>query len=193
MASAIGKTRCATCGKGNAILKCGGCAQDFCYNHFGDHRQQLNTRFEEIEVTRDVFRQTLSEQMATTQKNSLMQQIDHWEKESIDKIRKAAEEARQILRRHTNKHFQQVEVTLNNLTDQLRQSRGENDFVETDLHRWNKQLTQLTNELNHPLYSLQQDTKPLVNQIHVEIQASKYDNVTQSSSKVVLQLCPIMA
>lgn len=172
MASATGKTRCRTCAKGNAILKCGGCAQDFCYNHFGDHRQLLNTKFEEIEVNRDIFREKLSKQMVDMQKCSLMQQIDQWENESIDKIRQAAEEARQILRQHTNKHFQQAEVKLSDLTDQLKQSRGENDFVETDLQRWNEQLIQLTNELNLPLYSLQQDTKPLVNQIHVKIEAS---------------------
>jgi chromosome segregation ATPase len=175
MATATGKSRCATCDKGNAILKCGGCTQDFCYNHFGDHRQQLNTQLGEVEVNRDLFRQTLSEQTAEPQKHSLIKQIDQWERDSIKKIRQATEEARQTLLQHTNTHIKHIEVKLNKLTDQLRQGREENDFVETDLRHWNEQLTQLTNELNKQSnISLRHDSKPFVTKLYVEIAIRKY-------------------
>src|SRR5690348_3051897 len=115
MATATGRSQCATCGKGNAILKCGGCTQDFCYNHFGNHRQQLNTQLEEVEVNRDLFRQVLTEQMAEPQKHPLIKQIDEWERDSINKIRQTAQEARQILLQHTPGHIKQVEIKLNTL------------------------------------------------------------------------------
>lgn len=174
MASGIGKSQCATCGKEKAILKCGGCAQDFCYNHFGQHRQELDGKLEEVEVSRDMLRQTLSEQIAETQKHPLVQQIDQWENESIKKIQQTAEEARELLRQHTTAHVKRVEIMLSNLTDQLRQGRGDNDFVETDLHRWTEQLTELTTKLNNPSnISLRQHTKPLVTQLYVEIKTGK--------------------
>ena len=174
MATATGKSRCITCGKEKAILKCGGCSQDFCYNHFGDHRQELYKQLEEVEVNRDLFRQILTEQTAKPQKHPLIQQIDKWERDSIKKIRQTAEEARQILLQHTTGHIKQIEIKLNKLTNQLKQSREENDFFETDLRQWNEQLTQLTNELNKPSnIALRQDSKPFVTKLYVDIKTGK--------------------
>jgi hypothetical protein len=174
MATATGRSRCATCGKEKAILKCGGCTQDFCYDHFGDHRQQLKVQLEEVEVNRDLFRQSLTEQTAAPQTHPLIQQIDQWERDSINKIRQTAQEARQLLLQHTNRHVKQVEVKLNKLTDQLRQGREENDFVETDLRHWNEELIQLTDELKKPSnINLRHDSKPFVTKLYVEIAAGK--------------------
>jgi len=175
MATTTSKSRCATCGKENAILKCGGCSQDFCYNHFGNHRQQLNSQLEEVEINRDLFRQTLSEQTSNPQKHLLIQQIDRWERDSISQIQQTAEEARQIIFQHTTGHMKQVEVKLDQLTSELRKSREENDFVETDLRAWIERLTQLTNELNRPSnISLRYDSKPFVSKIYVDITTGKH-------------------
>ncbi|CAF2808119.1 unnamed protein product [Rotaria sp. Silwood2] len=48
------------CQKAKGISKCEGCSKIFCYNHFGDHRQELNQQLDEVEVTCDLFRQTLN-------------------------------------------------------------------------------------------------------------------------------------
>jgi uncharacterized FlaG/YvyC family protein len=175
MATAVGRSRCATCGKENAILKCGGCTLDFCYNHFGDHRQELNIQLEEVEVNRDLFRQTLSEQTAEPEQHLLIKQIDQWECDSIEKIRQAAQEARQMLLQNaTTRDIKHIEVKLNELTNQIRQGREENDFVETDLRHWNEQLTELTKELNKPSnISLRHDSKPFVTKLYVEIATGK--------------------
>ncbi|CAF5087948.1 unnamed protein product, partial [Rotaria sp. Silwood1] len=164
MATAItDRNLCDTCDKAKGISKCEGCAKIFCYSHFGDHRQELNQQLDEVEVIRDLYRQTLTEQTADPQRDGLVQQINDWEKDSIKKIQETAEEARQILFRHRNGHIKQIEVKLNKLTDQLRQSRQENDFVETDLHQWKEQLSQLSRELtNSSSIILQQDLEPLV-------------------------------
>jgi chromosome segregation ATPase len=174
MATAAGRNRCVTCEKVKATSRCGGCLQEFCYNDFGHHRQELNKQLDEVEVTRDLFRQTLTDQTTDPQKHSLIQQINDWERDSIRKIRQAAEEARQTLLKHTTGHMRQVEIDLNELTGQLRQRREENDFFETDLYHWNEELTRLTKELAKPSnINLRQDTKPLVNKIAVDITSGK--------------------
>jgi hypothetical protein len=174
MATAAGRNRCVTCEKVKATSRCGGCLQEFCYNDFGHHRQELNKQLDEVEVTRDLFRQTLTDQTTDPQKHSLIQQINDWERDSIQKIRQAAEEARQTLLKHTTGHMRQVEIDLNELTGQLRQRREENDFFETDLYHWNEELTRLTKELAKPSnINLRQDTKPLVNKIAVDITSGK--------------------
>jgi uncharacterized FlaG/YvyC family protein len=161
---------CDACGKAKGISKCEGCSKIFCYKHFGDHRQELNRQLDEVEVSRDLFRQTLTEQTTEPQKHTLVQQINEWERDSINKIHRTANEAREILLKHTTQNITEIEVKLNELTDQLRQNREENDFVETDLRQWKKQLTQLTQKLSKPLnISLQQDSRPLVTKICVDV------------------------
>jgi DNA repair exonuclease SbcCD ATPase subunit len=172
--STSGKTRCVTCGKDKAIFKCGGCQQDFCYNHSTDHRQELGRQLDELEVTRDLFRETLTEKTDQTQNLPLMQQIDQWERDSINKIRQTAEEAREDLIKYTDKHIRQTETKLHRLTDQLRQSREENDFVETDLQRWNEELTQLMNQLAKASnITVRQDSIPLISKISVDVSAGQ--------------------
>ncbi len=127
MATATGKARCVICGKEKSSYICGGCSQEFCFNHLADHKQELSKQFDGIEVNRDLFRQTLTEQTSNPQKHELIQQIDLWERDSIRKIRQTAEEARQLVLENTTGHIRELETKLNKLTHQLRQSREEND------------------------------------------------------------------
>jgi hypothetical protein len=175
MAATTVKNRCAVCGKEKATLRCGGCSKDFCFTHVADHRQELSKEMDEIEVTRDLFRQTLTEQTSQPRKHPLMQKINTWERDSINKIRQSAEQARQLLLQHTTGHMAAMEVELNKLTDQLRQSRQEDDFFETDLSRWKSKLIRLTETLNKPLnISVREDSTSLVTKILVDVSTSKY-------------------
>jgi chromosome segregation ATPase len=111
----------------------------------------------------------------------LIQQIDQWERESINEIRRRADEARQLLLMHTTNHIAEIEVKLAKLTDQLRQNREENDFVETDLNHWKDELTRLTKELAQPQnVCIRQDTSSLVKNILVDV-SSKYLSFAQDS------------
>ncbi|CAF1339206.1 unnamed protein product [Adineta ricciae] len=168
MAAANGRIRCFTCNKEKATSKCAGCLKDFCYNHLGDHRQQLAIHLDEIEVQRDLFRQTLTEQATDPQTHPLIEEIEQWKNDSIDKIHKTAEELKQILFEHTSRHTHQLEGKLNTLTNQIRECREENDIMETDLSRWQNELTELNEQLIKPQnITIQYDSTPLVTNIHI--------------------------
>lgn len=170
MTAAPGRTRCVTCGKEKATLKCGGCLQDFCYNHSTEHRNELSQQLNEVETSRDLFRQMLTEQTREPKKQILIQQIDQWECDSIMKIRQTADKVREMFLRHTTAHVTQIETKLNNLTNRLRESREENDFFETDLSQWKEELIQMTEQLTKPLdITIQQDSTPLVTKIYIDI------------------------
>jgi len=176
MTTATGRNHCVTCGKEKATFKCGGCSQEYCFNHLADHKQELSRQLDDVIVNRDLFRQTLTEHISKSQKHELIQQIDQWERDSIKQIQKIAEEARQVVFKHTTEHIRELETKLNKLTEQLRQSREENDFFETDLCRWNNELACLTQELAKPSnINIRQDTTPLVTKIDVDIISSKFD------------------
>lgn len=74
MATSTGKTICVRCEKEKTTSKCSGCLEDFCFNHLVEHRQQLEKQFDNLE------------------KNIFIERINHWERESIKKIRQTAEE-----------------------------------------------------------------------------------------------------
>jgi septal ring factor EnvC (AmiA/AmiB activator) len=174
MTTALGKNRCISCGKDKSTLRCGGCLQEYCVNHSFDHRQELNKQLDDVEITRHLFRQTLIQQATDPEKHALIQQINDWEHDSITKIRQTAEEARQTLLKYTTGHIKQIEVDLNKLTDQLRQSREDNDFYETDIRYWNEELKRLAKELAKPSnINLRQDTTALIYKISVGITESK--------------------
>jgi chromosome segregation ATPase len=136
----------------------------------------LSRQLDDVIVNRDLFRQTLTEHISKSQKNELIQQIDQWERDSIKQIQKIAEEARQVVFKHTTEHIRELETKLNKLTEQLRQSREENDFFETDLCRWNDELARLTQELAKPSnINIRQDATPLITKIGVDIISSKFD------------------
>ena len=150
MATATGKHHCVTCGKDRAAYKYEGCSQHFCFNHLAEHRQTLGKQLDEIEDKRNLFLQTLTEQQTNPQNHLLIQQVDEWERDSIKIIQQTAEEARQLLIEHTPIHINNIEVKLSKLTEQLKQTREENDFNEIILDQFKQKLKQLEEELRKP-------------------------------------------
>jgi predicted nuclease with TOPRIM domain len=170
MAKATSKIACIKCGKERATSKCAGCSQDFCYNHLTDHRQELSQQLDDIEVNRDLFRETLNEQTIDLKKHPLIEEIDQWEDHSIRKIQQIAKECREQILHHTSEHIHQIEVNLIKLTDQLREIRQENDFNEIDLQQLKQSLSELTEELDQPSnVSIEHDSTTFVDRISVVI------------------------
>ena len=61
------------------------------------------------------------------------------------------------------------------LTGQLRQSRQDDDFFETDLFRWKRELARLAEALNKsPNIDVRQDSTLLVTEIVVDVKSGMY-------------------
>lgn len=56
--------------------------------------------------------QTLNEQTTNSEKHALIQQVNDWECNSINEIRKTADEARQLILKHTTKRISEIETKL---------------------------------------------------------------------------------
>jgi hypothetical protein len=189
MPTATNKTYCIKCGKAKATLKCIGCEQDFCSNHLNDHRQELNRQFDEIELKTDLFRQTLNEET----NNPFIQQIDQWEKESINKIQQTANQCRHLIIEQTNKNIQKIEIDFNKLTNEITGVRRENDFNEIDLNEFNQKLKQLQKQLHQPsTISIQQDlTSSFINEISVVILSGKSTEDKSRGKNLIRSFSPI--
>ena len=170
MATAADKTRCFICDKKKATFKCGGCLQEFCFQHVKGHRQELNSQLDEIAANRDFFRQSLTQQIEQPNNHILIQQIDEWERNSIKNIQETAEKTRQILLNNLNEYSQQITIKLNELTSQLQQTRQENDFNEIIVRHFDKELKLLTKELIKPSHiSIQENSQPFIKKISVDV------------------------
>lgn len=170
-----GKGQCIKCGKKKSAVRCEGCQELFCFDHLTDHQQELSIQFDEIEMNRDLLRQTLTEQINNPNTSLLIKQINQWEEESIQRIKQTADECRQKLLQHTTTHFHQMEVNLVKLTDQIRHTRQENDFNEIDLRLLKERLTQLSEEISKPSYlSIEQNPAPFINGMTVNIFRNKF-------------------
>lgn len=168
--TATGKAQCVSCGKEKNTIRCQGCGQPYCFNHFGEHRQTFNADLEEIDQTCDQFQQTLAKLNVKPQKHPLFQQVDQWERDAISKIQQTAEDARKILYKYLPAHVVIAGENLNAFIKQIRESREENDFFETDIYRWKEQLTALKEKLRTPANLVVEPTSiPLVTKISVKV------------------------
>lgn len=174
MASGIRKSQCVKCNKPNGVMKCGGCSQEFCYNHVIEHRQELNRQLDQIENNRDLFRQRLNGESSNIDNQHLFEEIDRWELESIEKIQRTAREAREILLNNSNKDLQTIEKRLDLLTNDLKQNRDENSFVESNLQEWNQQLNELTEQLDNMRNSIvENNSSAFIKKISVVVYSRK--------------------
>ena len=170
MATALSKNRCVICGREQAASRCEGCSQEFCCIDYENHRQELSKQLYDIEVKHNSFFQTCTEQKSNLQNLGLIQQIDKWEQDSINQIQQTAEEVRQVVRKHTDGHIKELDTKFIKLTEELQQSRQNNDFYETNIRHWNEELVQLTQTLTKLLsINLRHDSTPLVSKISVDI------------------------
>ncbi|CAF2853081.1 unnamed protein product [Rotaria sp. Silwood2] len=131
---------CFRCDKSIQTFTCNGCHQTFCLHHIDEHLKELSQQKHNIEQKHDVLKQDLRQQ---TISKTLLEKIDQWEKESIEKIQYAAQTARTNLQRFTGKLDNDMCDLINKLSDELRLTREGSEYSENDLHRWMKQIEEL--------------------------------------------------
>ena len=174
MATASVKTLCITCGKEKVTYDCKGCQQSFCFNHLAEHKKELGQQLDGIENERNDFTQTLGEQKTDPSKHLLVQQIDQWEEKSIQIIKQAATEARDVLMKYLNGHCQEIERKLQELTEEMKEYRREEDFNELSLNDLKDKLNDLEKQLNQPEnIRIEEEDLTLMKNINVIIAPSR--------------------
>ncbi|CAF1020288.1 unnamed protein product [Didymodactylos carnosus] len=147
------RTPCAhsTCDKRIGIFACEGCQQKFCRKHTNEHREELAQRLDTIVFEHDLIQQQLQNTSDSTTKHPpLFTQIDKWETESVNKIKQASSDARNQLQQLLNEHTHETMKAFRRITDDLKSRRTTEDYVETDLDQWTKELNKIKDEIIRP-------------------------------------------
>ena len=162
------------CANGNdckqpAAALCEGCSKALCTKHFIDHRRLLGEEMDVIISEHNHFQHILNEQTANRDSHPLFKQINEWENETIIKIQQKAKELREQLLDLTTVHWNELSKRLRNLSEQLKEGREHDSFVETDLQQWEKTINNLKEKFISPsTFSISQHEEiPLVHNISI--------------------------
>lgn len=137
---------CATCGKPAGNFTCRGCAQSFCTNHVLEHRRILNERMGEIMVEHDQLREDLIGESSKMQIEILAQEIDRWERQSQEIIQETAGHYRRQLKTAVERYKQKITTKLDPIAQEIRTSRDNENYVETELNVWKEKLQSLKSQ-----------------------------------------------
>ncbi|CAF1143962.1 unnamed protein product [Adineta steineri] len=112
--------------------------------------------------------QTINEQKQNSQNFPLIEQINQWEIESIDKIQQKAQEYREIVIKSSQTCFNDIDMKLKDLNEQIKQMQIENEFNETGLNYLRNQLIEIKEQLNNPSdISIKKDSQSIINEISI--------------------------
>jgi hypothetical protein len=132
------------------IAHCEGCFKAFCIRHFRDHRRELHEELNLIIDENDHLKDIINQHRTNPDLHPLLADINNWEKESIAKIHQRTEVLRQELLQSIAAHEDELSKKFQQLSEQLKQSKEQDDFIEIDLQDWKKTLENLKTNLISP-------------------------------------------
>ncbi|CAF1273957.1 unnamed protein product [Adineta ricciae] len=180
-----GRRECSVCNEEKITYQCKGCARDFCYKHLSEHRQIFIEELGVVENDRDQFREILLEQKENLPNHQTMQKIAKWESESIKKIKQTADDCREIFMFEALQCYNEIEMKLNKLHNDIVVTREENEFNEIILEQLRLKLTKLIEELaKAPNVSLQQDSSTFIQRVFIISSSTGTEIIRQGQSKL---------
>ncbi|UJR16687.1 hypothetical protein I4U23_003587 [Adineta vaga] len=129
---------------------CKGCSHEYCYEHLGKHRHELNNEFEFLINNYNQFQQSIFQKKQNPQNSYLIEKINQWENESIEKIQQIAKECRTTVMKYTKIITNNIEKKFYQLIQELKYIQKENEFNEIDLNLLKNQLTHIIEEFIDP-------------------------------------------
>ncbi|CAF0951255.1 unnamed protein product [Adineta steineri] len=162
------KKQCFICNQDRIPYLCVGCSKNFCIKDFVNHRIILNQELNHIIDDYKQFKQRFDEQRPDPHDISLINQIEQWKIDSIEKITQKAKECTEIVTKSSQTSYDDMVKKYNDLNEQIKQSQNEDEFNEINLNYFRNELKKMTEDLNNPPEaSIQQDSQPFINGISI--------------------------
>ncbi|CAF1197708.1 unnamed protein product [Rotaria sp. Silwood1] len=140
--------RCSMCGKRADTCICMGCKAHFCDDDFQSHRGILINDLDALTVERGNLQVKINEAISNDQSSKhLLATIDEWQRTTIEKVKQAAELARQQVSKIMNFKREEITKQFETLSQELKEFRDTKDVVEQDLIRLKQKIRQLNEDL----------------------------------------------
>ncbi len=142
--------RCSVCPKGAGTCFCPGCKVYFCDKDFRNHRGMLVNGLDELTVERNELHEKINKASADKQSgSSLLSRIDKWQQDTIEKVKQAAQQARQQALEIINFKREEIMRQFQTLSQELEQLRETEGVLEQDLTRLKGQIGLINEDLEH--------------------------------------------
>ena len=145
---AAAANRCSMCEKGSGAYFCTGCKAYFCMKDLKNHHDKLINELDILVEDRNALQEKLNE---TTEEdhssNALLSQIDKWQQTTIEKIKHAADQARQQITKILDSKRSEITADFEKFSKELIRLKETEDFYHEDLTRLQQMILQLDKDL----------------------------------------------
>ncbi|CAF1083103.1 unnamed protein product [Adineta steineri] len=140
--------QCSTCQKPTGVMHCTGCDGYFCTKDFKGHREILFTEMEQLVEERNKLQEKINRaSKPNSSSNPLIEEINAWEKMTIEKVRQTAEHVRQQANQLINSKSMKITNEVKGFSDELADLKETENYVEHDLIRLKEKIDQFNVEL----------------------------------------------
>ncbi len=154
--------RCSACNKELGPMHCTGCDTYFCRRDFRIHCEEMFTEMDKIVEERNRLQDEITNGIQhNDQQNPLIEQIDKWQKNTIEKIKQVAAQARQQASELLNAKRVKINTEFKSFSQELAHLKESENYVEHDLTRLNQMISQFKQDLR-------QSTQPTTIVLHTE-------------------------
>jgi CO dehydrogenase/acetyl-CoA synthase beta subunit len=154
--------QCSVCEKERGPMYCTGCDKYFCRKDFKIHGEEMFTEMDKIIEERNHLQDEITKGIQhNDQQNPLIEQIDKWQKNTIEKVNQVAAQARQQASELLNAKRVKINTEFKSFSQELAQLKESENYVEHDLTRLNQMISQFKQDLR-------QSTQPTTIVLHTE-------------------------
>ena len=138
---------CTTCRQAAGVFTCRGCSKVFCLNHTNEHRRMLEKEMNGIILSHDHLKRHITSEQADQYYQRLLEDIDQWERQSIEIIRHTAADTREQLAMIRRENYDHANEKLTQLYSQLTKAQYDGGFFENELKQWKHSIDKLRHNL----------------------------------------------
>ncbi|CAF1420675.1 unnamed protein product [Rotaria sp. Silwood1] len=140
--------RCSVCQKRAGTCFCPGCKAFFCDDDFQSHCGILLNELDGLTVDQNDLQAKINEAASHKESsNQFLVQIDEWQRKTIEKVKQAAELARQQIFKIKNSKLEEIMGQFQTLSQELKELRETKGIIEQDLTRMKEEIRRLNEDL----------------------------------------------
>ena len=140
--------QCSMCQKYPGVILCTGCDGYFCSKDYKGHREILFHEMEEIVEERNNLQDKINKATQINDSHSpIIGQINEWEKMTIEKVKQAAEQARQQAFQLLHSKRLRITNEFKGFSKELADLKESENFAEQDLARLKQIIRQFHQDL----------------------------------------------
>ncbi|CAF0950343.1 unnamed protein product [Didymodactylos carnosus] len=181
--SSLDKIKCQsnTNCKKTGISVCNGCKNQYCAEHLVEHRHYLYEQLQDVLSEKELFGQEVQspslDESSAKRQNGLFKEIDEWETEMIDAVKRTAKNGRKIIQKLANAEKHKVRENYDELSKEISERLEQDDYYEYDIERLKEEIETLKQKWNDSM------TKTKMTQIQINFKDIDWSKILEVTAE----------